>query len=166
MHFYYAIKRRAIFSPSSTSLLHVRRFLMKLCARIWHKSLSHLFNKRDVRDTLLHCISARTRCHLWLQTADDFFIPLRFAFHRKKFQSVSIFFLCWQFSMHHKAIWCCAIIFRARRSSPLVFFSLMHNAEKWWKKWIEWLRNFTRTPRQRCRRSFLSIFGTKFCKKC
>lgn len=54
---------------------------------IWSNSV-----EQKKRDTLLHCISARTRCHLRLYCR-QFFTSLRFAFNRnQRNQSVSIFF--------------------------------------------------------------------------
>lgn len=98
MRFYYAINHRAILSR--------------------HKSLSHLASKDfETKGKEVHCIAARTRCHLWLRRR-QLFTTLRFAFHPKtaeKNQSVLAFF-----SLLHASQAICAIIFRAQFAHRLL----------------------------------------------
>lgn len=172
MHFYYAIKRRGDFLSLQTSLLHVRRFFNETLCIVFGIKVFLICSTKETyerkRDTLLHCISARTRCHLWLHTADAFLCQCA-SLSTEKNSNQFLFFLHWQFSMHHKAIWCCAIIFRAQRSQPLVWFfcfvfSLMHIMRR--NDGKNGLNGYETALPPVSSEVFLSIFEAKFAKKC
>jgi hypothetical protein len=114
--------------------------------RIWHKSLSHLLNKRDERESTHYCTAFLLVPGAICGRCRRFFISMRFAFHRKKSSNKTaensnqfLFFLAFACNLA-----CIIKPFGALCdnisciASSLLF---LRRRKMMKKKWIEWLRN-------------------------